>query len=318
MQAPVTLEQVVVVPRNGLGNRLQAWASAAILAAEWDVPLKIMWEPEAPAPATAQELFTPEAINRTFVDRAWLDEHLGQRHENLPRYLTVDHGSRSVILAGHDRGEQVFMPDLGAAFTHRSQPRSLIIIAGGLFHLPAASDFLRQRSIFYGRLPWASHLTHIADRQAEPHRPYCALHIRQTDRSIQAPTASTIRASLTELADTVPERSLFIAADTLTGRESWASQARGAGFDVWTAEGTDFDRRATPGALSAAVDWMLLSQATGLAYPAASTFSAEAAVAAERTDVSIPMQASQRQQRLRVWRMHGRNALTYPIRHWRH
>jgi hypothetical protein len=317
MGAPESLEQVVLVPRNGLGNRLQAWASAAIVAAQLDVPLRVMWEPEPPAPAAADDLFTPEALRRSFVDREWLDGLLDCRHEDLPRYLTVDASRRAVILAGHDRGEQVFMPDLPGALAHASQPRSLVIIAGGLFHLPSSEDFPRQRSYFYRALPWHAALVAAASEQSTPHQPYAALHIRQTDRSIEAPTAGALRRGLDRLARAVPERSLFIAADTPAARDRWMKESRERGFQPWHARDTVFERTVTSGALSAAVDWMLLAGATALVYPAASTFSAEAAVATGVTDASVPITASPARQRSRMWSGHVRNALTYPARHLR-
>lgn len=43
------LDRIVVVPRNGYVNRLQGWASAAILAAQLDASLHVLWEPEGSA-----------------------------------------------------------------------------------------------------------------------------------------------------------------------------------------------------------------------------------------------------------------------------
>ena len=318
MRVPGSLEQVVLVPRNGLGNRLQAWASAAILAAQWDVPLKVMWEPEPPAPAEADVLFTPEARHSSFVSRGWLDNLLGCAHENLPRYLTVLDSRRTVILAGHDRGEHVFMADLPSALSDASQPHSLVIIAGGLFHVPSTEDFVLQRTHFYRALPWHQALLTCAQAQIDLQAPYCALHIRQTDRSVEAPSRRTIRLGLKSLARSVPERGLFIAADTSEGREVWAQHARQLGFAPWHSGEITFDRTDAAGTVNAAMDWILLSRATALAYPAASTFSAEAAVASGSIAISISMKATQRLQQTRMWRMHGHNALTYPARrHWR-
>ena len=65
------------------------------------------------------------------------------------------------------------------------------------------------------------------------------------------------------------------------------------------------------------MDWILLAGATALAYPAASTFSAEAAVASGQGEMCVPMSASRRRQQARAWGMHARNAVTYPSRHWR-
>lgn len=209
------------------------------------------------------------------------------------------------------------MGDIPAALADPSRPHTLVIIAGGLFHLPEAPDFIRQRSLFYRSVPWRADLLDRADREARNRAPYSALHIRQTDRSLEAPPPRVIRAALATLAQRVPERSLFVAADTAAGRAHWAQEAGALGFSPWSVGDTEFDRTALSGALSATVDWILLSLATALAYPAASTFSAEAAVASGSAGLSVPMQASARRQRARTWGMHARHAVTYPTRHWR-
>ncbi len=306
----------MLVPRNGLGNRLQAWASSAILAAELDVPLKILWEPETPAPADAADLFDASLITRTFVDRPVVDDLLGGPHESLPRYLWVDDMRRVIVLAGHDRGEQVFMPALLEALEHPCRPHTLVIIAGGLFHLGSGTALVRQRGAFYRSLHWNPIVESMVRAQSASRMPYCALHIRQTDRSVEAPPAATIRAGLATLAERTSARSLFIAADTAEGRARWERESRALGFSPWTADATEFDRTLAQGTLSAAVDWLLLAQSVGIAYPAASTFSAEASVASGHLDSAVPMAATAGRQRARVAGGHLRAALTYPARHW--
>lgn len=313
MSGSGALERIVLIPRNGLGNRLQAWASAAICAAQWDVPLSILWEPEAAAPAPASELFAPTALHR-FVDRAMVDDLLGVPHESVPRYLTAPAGRDVIVLAGHDRGEQVFMPELTELVARTTRSTTLVVIAGGLFHQPSDEDFRRQRSLFYHSVPWREDLLSSAQSQSVQHEPYCGLHIRQTDRSREAPPASVMRHGLRDLADRVQERHLFIAADTQQARSTWADHAAKVGFRPWSVDDTDFNRTSLAGAYSTVIDWLLLSRATALVYPAASTFSAEAAVAIGSPDRSIALTASPGRQRLRTWTAHGRNAVSYPMR----
>ena len=63
MGSMTSVPNVVVFPRNGYANRLQAWASAAIVL-EWGAPLKVCWEEEAVCPANASSLFRSAGRDR--------------------------------------------------------------------------------------------------------------------------------------------------------------------------------------------------------------------------------------------------------------
>lgn len=316
MIAPEWLERIIVVPRNGLGNRLQAWSSSAIAAAHLDVPLGVMWEPEDPSPASASALFDSTLLQRSFIERAELDDVIGAPHEELPRHLTVLAEQRLVVLAGHDMGEQHFMRSIAGALADDCRPHTLLIIAGGLFHLPGEGDFSHQREIFYRQIAWHPELVAATNADVTGNEPYGGLHIRQTDRSREAPTRRTIRSSLERLADVISERSLFVAADTAEGRERWSTEAAALGFHPWSAAHAEFERTSPGGALAAALDWLILARATGIAYPAASTFSAEAVIAAGARDRSVPMSASVARQRARVFGELVHAGTTYPTRRW--
>ena len=150
-----SLRRVIVVPRNGYANRLQAWASSAILAAELDASLEVCWEPEAAAAAPASDLFAPQLIDRQFIADSHLARDLGTATADLPRYLTLDRDRGLIVLAGHDRGEQAFMSELIDLLGHACSPHTLVIVAGGKFHLPDGGDFVMQRRVFYQRLQWS-------------------------------------------------------------------------------------------------------------------------------------------------------------------
>lgn len=308
------LDQVVVVPRNGYVNRLQAWASAAILAAQLDAPLRIMWEPEEPARAAPDELFDPSLVRRSFWERARLDAVIGGPHEQLPRYLTHDRDRGLIVLAGHDRGEQAFMGPLAAMLLGLEEPTSLLIIAGGKFHLPTDEDFTRQRHVFYRRLAWHPDLDLLVDDQLRTHPSYVALHVRGTDRSLEAPSPRTLRDGLRALADSTDERSLFVAADSATSRDRWSDEAAVLGFSPWSVSAVEHDRSQPHAGRDAMLDWRLLGRATGLVYTAASSFGEEAAVATGNVAGCIPLSATPARQRARGAAALGRAAVTYPRR----
>ena len=314
------MERIVLVPRNGLGNRLQAWSSASILARAWHVPLDVLWEPEPAAPAPFDQLFAgpPEftGLNQSWLNRSALDEFIGAPHEDLPRYLTMSDDGRLAVLAGHDRGEQVFMDQVVALNERVGQPLTLVIIAGGLFHLHGSSPdaervFTAERREFYSSLQWHSEILHRAV-EVSPTGDYVALHLRTTDRSLEAPTDRVISSALAHMHSQLGIDSLFIAADTSEGRETWSTRARSLGFEPWSVDDTDFSRVTLSGGRSAAVDWLLLSRAQAITFAAASTFSWEASTAAGCE--TWPLVAGSFTKRLRRGRSHLRNVITYPSR----
>lgn len=311
-----TLERVIVLPRNGYANRLQAWASSAILAAHLDVPLEVAWEPQPIAPAGAADLFTSDRPGATFLTSADLRARIGGDHQDLPRYLTIDPSRQVVCLAGHERGEQVFMPDLAAALGHASRPRTLLVIAGGKFHLPGALAFAEQRSRFYAQLPWSAGIRAGTDAALAGHSDFIGLHIRETDRSIAAPTPGAIRGAVAALAERSGLTSLFIAADTLSARQRWLGEARSLGLSAWTTPEPALDRSAISAGIGALIDWRILGMAQSIVYSRESSFGEEAAVATGCIGASLPLSASSGLQRIRRAEALGRAAVTYPRRRW--
>lgn len=309
------LERVIVVPRNGYANRLQAWASAAILGAELDIPVQVLWEPEAIAPASASDLFAVQRVKASFVGADEVTEILGCAHADAPRYLTIDTDRRVVVLAGHDRGEQVFMAELLRALDHPCRPHTLVVIAGGKFHLPEASSFERQRKIFYDGLAWHPSIADRVEPELLQHQDFLGLHIRQTDRSREAPTTRALRSALTTLRDTSRTRTLFVAADTADAHERWASITRSLGLESWRVASVDLDRSRVGAGQDAMVDWLLLGHAQAIVYSQSSSFGQEAAVATGNADACIAVSATALRQRVRDGLGLGRAAVTYPSRH---
>lgn len=313
-QGALTLEEIVVVPRNGYVNRLQAWASSAVLAAQLDVPLQVAWQPESVAPAAFDELFVPGPPGAIWLHDDDLRARLGRPHEDLPRYLSVDEQRRLVVLAGHDRGEQVFMPDLLPALRHPCRPTTLLIIAGGRFHLPGSTDVEADRRRFYRHLPWSQAVTRATDAIVGEQRDFIGLHVRQTDRSISAPRRRAIRAAISGLARTRGLTSVFLAADTEEARVRWLDDLADLGLAGWAAPAPALDRSSAKAGIDAMVDWRILGRSVALVYSRASSFGQEAAVAADAVDTSLPLSASSALQRSRRAAAVARAALTYPQR----
>lgn len=311
--ASCSVENVVVVPRNGLANRLQAWASAAILAQEWQVPLNVVWEPEDVLPATAESLFADSVVREWFSPPELIKELTGRSHDDLPRYLTQR--GDVAVLAGHDRGEQTFMPALNSMVSASQGPSSLILIAGGNFHLPATENARAQRGAFYRRLIWSDQVYERVRSVQPQNLPYLGLHIRQTDRSLDAPSSRSLRRALRAMKKRHPEvSSLFISADSPEGLNEWMTLARTEGISPWTLPHIDHRRGQVSGIVDAAADWMILSNALALVYPAASTFSTEAVVASGHIEESLALRADPVLRQARRAKALLRAGVTYPER----
>ena len=309
----MAVERVVVIPRNGYVNRLQAWGSSAALAAEWDAPLSVCWEPEPIAPAAVSDLFESRTLHQwTSTDE--VEELCGGPYQELPRYLTHFPERSLVGLAGHDRGEQVFIPELLALVNSVAQPLRVVIIAGGTFGAVDEERQRRYRHEFYRRLPWNSTITDHVAAVIGDNSNFLGLHVRQTDRSRQAPTSRQVMAAVQELKDASGLSSIFVAADTAPALVEWQEILGGMGLHAWTAGTSDHARDSVEAGIAALVEWQILGRSRGLVFSAASSFGAEAAVAAGDVPV-FPLSAAPSLQRARAARDWLRAGATYPLRH---
>ncbi|MDO8733431.1 MAG: hypothetical protein Q7L55_12815 [Actinomycetota bacterium] len=312
------LQQVIAIPRNGYINRLQAWASASILGKALGVPTRLLWEFEPAAPASADELFGSEFLNAIRISREEVDALLGCDHEDLPRYLTALPERHAVVLAGHDRGEQVFMSQLQDALAKDSTVRSLVIIAGGQFHEQNIHAFDQLRREFYQSVQWNTALESRVRAALDGRGAFLAVHVRQTDRSLTAPTTRSMRHALSRLQGQTQLTSVFIAADTPDARDAWQGIVRDLGLKPWSLNEQGHDRSSTKGGVDAMVDWRILSAAQGLVYSADSSFGHEAATMIGKNKPTIGLRASSGQQRARNLLRLAHSAVTYPRRHlWR-
>lgn len=307
------VEQIIVVPRNGYANRLQAWASATALGAAWGSPVSLCWEPEPIAPATLDDLFDPTAIS-TIMNPEQLTPLIGCAHADLPRYLTVFPNRRLITLAGHDQGEQVFMPELTSLVRECADDTTLVIIAGGHFGITDAAEQRKDRHDFYGALSWSPEIDERATALLDQREPFLGLHIRQTDRSLHAPTTRQIESALEHLGERTNLNTVFLAADTPEARRVWQERLVSLGNNTWTAPTHDHARDSRRASIEALVEWRILGHAQGLVYSAQSSFGAEAAVAAGNVP-AYPLIASGWQRRSRSIQGLGRAAVTYPKRH---
>lgn len=308
------ISRVIVVPRNGYANRLQAWASASVIGHRADAEVQVLWEPEANASASPLDLFDSSWFERQSISTREFIDLAGKEHSNLPRYLSTDATRGIVSLAGHDRGEQALLGQLKELDQSLSSSQTLIIIAGGKFFVTSEGQANRDRHSFYRSLKWSPEVKRAVKAASSDVGPYAALHIRTTDRSIEAPGSRKIRHALRQVREQFPDHSLFICTDTLHSRLVWRKEASNLGFETWSAVAVEYDRSLPGNGTSAMVDWLLLANADVVIHPRESTFSAEACIAGGTWDVSRPLGAERWLQSGRHLRRYVRDIATYPRR----
>lgn len=284
-------KRIVLVPRNGYINRLQAWASAAILAEDLDCSLEILWDPERVAPVPLRDLIDPQSGHATGIDEQTFLRIAGAHHTDFPRYLSLHPERGFAFLAGHDRGEQFFMSDLSEALASDSRLHTLVIVAGGLFHLPGAVGFQQRRAGFYRQLVWSEEIRQAVAHVVPTRGPFIALHVRQTDRAREAPTWSALRHGLATVAGRTGCTQVFVSADSVEGLESGLKLAGASGLTAWTSDTASLDRSTAQAAVGAMVDWCLLSHALAGVYSSTSSFAREAFVAGGTLTGSVALTA---------------------------
>lgn len=310
-----SVANVVVIPRNGYANRLQAWASAAIVARTWGAPLEVCWEEEAVCPADASSLFYSAGEGSAFVSSDEVEDLLGGSHEGLPRYLTHDSDSGVVTLAGHDRGEQTFMSDLAQLAQESAKALTVVFIAGGRFRLPGETVFNAKRRHFYGSMNWSEAIAERFSSISADREPYIGIHVRGTDKAITVPTQQAMERSIAAIAERSGLNSVFVAADTAQTRSQWVAWLERQGLQPWFVRSTTHDRESRRAGVDALVEWNLLARSTAMVFADDSSFGHEAAICTRSPEMNVGLTAPSWLQKARAGRNWIRTAATYPVRH---
>ena len=316
------MTEVVVFPQSGYANRMQAMASAAILADSIGAVWHVCWELQPVAPVSPLEIFESSLIADHFISSDEARARWGLSKAELPLYLTHDHVKRRTIVAGHDRGEQSLMPGL-RQILQTEKPDTIAMVAGGKFDLhgdsvltgPQASSFRRNRQAFYEELRFTSSIEDSAARAATQHGPFVGLHLRYSDRSLEAPWRHRIWPSLRGVLELADTEAVFIASDSARERDRWVTRLNDRGMSPWTIHPESVDRSNPLSAAGALVDWRILTRSSAMVYFSASSFAEEAAVASGAFDRSIGLAGSPSRALWVRGREYATAAATYPTRH---
>jgi hypothetical protein len=286
------VESVVLFPRNGLINRIQAMASTQLLGDALSAPMRTCWTDCGYLTTPADEVFDSSFVNKHFTSVEAASEQ-GIRVKDIPLYLSQQ--GKLIGLRGHDRGEQALLDScldlIGRALT----PTTLVIVAGGSFHVVREGRgepdeyrlFLEAKRDYYRGLPLHPAIEHRVQTTLTGNpAPFVGLHLRYSDLAHQAPFTTTIVRALRNLTKQQGVRRVFIASDSRPALRNWMQRVARMGLEPWA-----LDASGLTGSQAALADWRLLGASQALVHFAGSSFSTEAAVAAGAWDSSIALPA---------------------------
>ena len=308
------ISAVVVVPRSGYINRLQAIASSSLLAEKLNAEFHICWEEQSVAPASADALFDSRFTAEKFMSPDVFLSRFGFHCSEVPRYLNQSNGV--ISLAGYEYGEQYFMQELKVLIERLTEPKTLLISAGGNFSWDPPEPAIADRGAWYRGLVLADHIETTSMNAMSLHESYIGLHLRFTDRSHETPLSREVESAIMMQVEEYGLKSIFIASDSASQRDKWVRKLVKAGLDPWFVDPTSLDRKSEQAGIAALIDWKILGHAVTSVYFAASSFGHEASVMAGSTQTSIALPGHP----VRRWQSKGQELVSalinYPRNHW--
>ncbi len=282
------IRRVLVFPVNGYLNRLQALASAALLARRFEASLHVCWTYFSNVPGPPSDTFAADWCDRFMLTEDQVGSEFGIGLDDVPRYVTTSPDGTWVGLRGHDRGEQALMGELTAVLASMAAPVDLVIVAGGSFDISDptcvegawSESFLSAKRDFYRGLPLNSAIESAAAEFSSAHPDgYLGLHLRYSDRAHQAPTPWAIKRALARQAAETGLTDVFIASDSPRARAEWSRRVEGMGLRAWNLSDSFSALASSTSAGPALGDWRILGGSARLVFFAESSYSVEACVA---------------------------------------
>ena len=311
MKLPPTdsVESVVLFPRNGLINRIQAMASTSQLAKAINAPTTTCWTDCGYLTTPADEVFDASFVNEHFTSAEALSEQ-GIRVDDIPLYVSQQ--DKLIGLRGHDRGEQALLDSCLGLIGRAMTPTTLVIVAGGSFHIVREGRgepdeyrfFLEAKRDYYRALPLHPAIEQrVQTTLTRNPAPFVGLHLRYSDLAHQAPFTRSIAHSLRTLTDKTGVTRVFVASDSRPALREWLQRIDQMGLDPWC-----LDTQGLTGSQAALADWRLLAASQALVHFAGSSFSTEAVVAAGTWDSSVALPAHPLRKASVRAKTHARNA----------
>ena len=269
---------VLVVPVNGIGNRLRAIASGLLLANKLRRDFHVLWEPDDLLPGQWEEIFD-SASQVSFISReAAVSNELLPAYD-VPLYLNEDR--RFVTLRGFDRGESPFAKDFYNRLRQNGHKQA-VIVAGDSFHpdakTPDSALPLLRKSRRELQVKLCLSET-VCQRAAEisPSESYLSLHLRGTDRAHDAAPTQEILDAATKLAAKFRLSSIFVSSDDAVLLSHAKNVLSEIPLKIFSNPETR-PRGTTGGTLDAFSDFLALRAGNAFVGNSRSTFSTEVSV----------------------------------------
>ena len=288
---------LILITKNGLGNRLRAIASALHLSELLRRELLVFWPAYDGAATNWTDLFDQPG-SFTFIDSKEAESR-GVIDGEIPRGL---HESPDMVtLRGAGLGEQAFIRD----FSSRAQKNGsalCVVVSGGYFDSRARN--IRQvarlsapsRRHLVQHLPIRSEILELAET-VRPTGSYLGLHLRGTDRRKEAASPQRLINIAKRVAMREGVNEVFICADSDDLRASAAEQLSDAGLSVHIDSYLP-TRRDVDGERHALADFVNLRSSAYLVGALASTFATEAATQVAVKRVTLVRRRSTRSRNL--------------------
>ncbi|CAN1484363.1 hypothetical protein MCERE3_00050 [Candidatus Nanopelagicaceae bacterium] len=273
--------RISLIPRNGLGNRLQAITSAIILSKDLNAEVRILWGKETLLPLKADEIFSNPTLSKIFEECS--EGRISSMLDEIPEFLSTRDEAGEIFLRGNRLGEQRFMNKIAKLLSSEKDYKQLTIVAGGQFELKSkrnTREFQKRRHLVYRELTLTEEINNDANEILDSlKRPYLALHLRSTDRGNQSIADRVLVRECIRQQKRQNIESLLIVGDSTQRIAKVWQLFQAESIAPQLSPVNDLSRTSASGSRMALLDWILLRNATAIVASESSTFAVEAAVA---------------------------------------
>lgn len=279
-QAPV-----VLIPVNGLGNRLRAISGAYALSLLHRRPLVVAWDPEPHLPDDVFELFDARGPVDFRRYRDVVDAGLLPNSE-IPLYLQQTESF--ITLRGYGKGEQRFISALSRKM--KAAPETSVVIKAGDYFSPKASSrdeagrrLRRIRKSLYGRI-FSREIVGEAS-QIVGDDAHIGLSLRGSDLSDRVPPLQLFLKKVLEISHRIKTRTVYVSSESSELHFAAKAVLAERGLRVirnptptWIHQTEEVNARIPISGRQALIDFAVLGRSRHYVGPKASTFVTEIAV----------------------------------------
>ena len=270
---------LIVIPVNGLFNRIRTMVSAAIIAKKYNYKVHIIWDGEIMCNCSYDDIFDDNNDLWELIEpEKSYNQSLGNLLKNIPPYLNKISKS-TISLRGLDKGEQFFMKDF------ISSSRNIKIIqAGGNFYDDenmSKYEYVVEKSKIYNSIKWnKTVLSSIPKDIFSSLNFILGVHLRYTDSIDDAPNDDTLYKSIDEIMKDKNnnDKNLLLISDCQSEKDKAYNNLKKKYKNIYTTQIDSYDRGSTEGMQGGLRDWIILSKTSQILFYSYSSYGYEACV----------------------------------------